>query len=214
MNDQKLNVRYDGVKRSVTFNNLLKTYSLGSKKVLDVGCGHGEYLKHFGPGSIGLTVNEDEVESGKKMGVVIKVGNIEQMTEDVGEFDVIYANNIFEHMLAPHTFLITIKKYLRSGGILILGVPCVPYVMPLKYFARFRGFASPSHVNFFVRETLRLTVVAAGWNVKKCSGFYFRLHILDQLFNLVCPHFYVVATPAADFEYDAKRLRELAAYQH
>ena len=70
------------------------------------------------------------------------------------------------------------------------------------------------HINFFTRTTLAKTVERGGWNVKCIRGFHFKNKIIDYLFNLVYPHFYVIATQDTDFAYPEKRLKELRGYSN
>ena len=207
-----LEKRMSNVSRSRTFNNIINEFNLSNKKVLDIGCSYGEFLAKFGKESVGLTVNQKEVAWGKLKNLDIQIGNIEEDYNTDEKFDVIFANNIFEHMLAPHLFLLKIKNYLKEDGILILGVPCVPYVQSLIRLRQFSGSLSPAHVNFFNRYTLQLFVEYGGWKVSKNSGFYFTNKILDFLFNFICPHFYIVAKVNKNFKYEEKRLIELSGY--
>jgi len=213
MTNEEIKKRIANVAKSSTFSNILRTYDLGNKKVLDIGCSYGEFLVKFGSGSMGVTVNDREVEWGKTNNVNIQLGNIEESFDTEEKFDSIFANNIFEHMLAPHLFLIKIKRFLKEDGLLILGVPCVPYAFPLVVFKKFNGFKSPAHVNFFNKYTLGKTVEYAGWTVVENRGFVFRNKFLDMFVDLICPHFYVVAKINKSFKYDDKRLVELSGYK-
>jgi 2-polyprenyl-3-methyl-5-hydroxy-6-metoxy-1,4-benzoquinol methylase len=65
--DPKIEKRFKNVMKSEAFMNILETFGLSEKKVLDVGCAFGEYLANFGMGSVGLTVVDEEVEFGKKI---------------------------------------------------------------------------------------------------------------------------------------------------
>jgi SAM-dependent methyltransferase len=205
--------RFNNVAKSTTFNNILSQFSLHDKVVLDIGCANGEFLRHFGKGSVGLTITPEEVEEGHRRGLDVRMANIEEdeLLFD-HKFDAIFANNIFEHMQSPHNFLIKIKAYLKEGGILILGVPCIPYISPLMRLRKFRGVLASLHINFFTRRTLMLTVEFAGWRVMQARGFRIRNRMLDYLLNPIYPHFYVVAQADPDFAYSPKRLKELAGY--
>lgn len=212
MDNTQLLLRMKKVADSRTFKNILTTYDLQNKKVLDIGCSYGEFLTHFGKDSLGLSVNPLEVAWGEQNNLNIKLGNIEESFDTDETFDVIFANNLFEHMLAPHIFLIKIKKYLKPDGILILGVPCIPYLFPLTIFKKFNGYSSPAHVNFFVKHTLGLSVRYAGWNILSNRGFIFKNKYMDHLADFICPHFYVTAHVDTDFAYDEKRKIELSGY--
>lgn len=205
--------RFRNAKASKTFNNIIRTFDLDQKAVLDIGCSYGEFLSNFGKGSVGITINNEEVIYGREHGLDIRFGNIESddfvLTE---KFDVIFANNIFEHLFSPHEFLCRIKKYLAPNGILILGVPCIPKAVFLLRFKKFRGSLSMLHINFFTKDTLTKTVERAGWQPFLVRGFHFMHPLIDFLFNPAYPHFYVGATVNTDFAYSDKRMKEIAGY--
>ena len=129
-----------------------------------------------------------------------------------GGFDVVWANNFFEHMNAPHLFLTAMRQELKPNGLLILGVPVIPYFSWLMIFRQFRGSYASSHVNFFTRRTLIATVRAAGWHVRAARPFYFQMAGLDLFGNLIAPHIYVVAESDLNFKYSRKRSLSLAGY--
>ena len=212
--EAKMQKRYDGVSRSKTFQNIVRTFSLDTKSVLDIGCSYGEFLAHFGPGSVGISISQDEVAYGKSMGLDVRYGNAE--SDDLvqnEQFDVIFANNIFEHLYSPHDFLIKIKKMLNPEGELILGVPCIPKIVSLLHVRKFRGALAEQHINFFTKDTLIKTVERAGWAPISARGFRIMHPQLDHLIDPIYPHFYVTAKPDLGFEYTAKRMREIAGYQ-
>jgi SAM-dependent methyltransferase len=212
----KVEARFSAVARSKTFMHIVRTYSLGEKRVLDIGCSYGEFLTHFGRGSVGLTIDPGEVAYGQSRGLDIRLANIEEDEIDVPEkqFDVIFANNIFEHLLAPHLFLIKVRKYLADDGVLILGVPCIPKLTFLLRFAKFRGSMATLHINFFTRDTLMYTVARGGWRVRTTRSFHAMSRLIDMLFDLIAPHFYVIADVDRDFSYHPKRMKELAGYSN
>ena len=55
-------IRFQNVTKSKTFKNLIETFKLDKKTVLDIGCSYGEFLINFGPRSLGLTIIKREVE--------------------------------------------------------------------------------------------------------------------------------------------------------
>jgi SAM-dependent methyltransferase len=211
--NQNIENRFKDVAESRTFNNILKILDLDKKSVLDLGCSYGEFLVHFGIGSVGVTISKDEVEYGKGRGLDIIYGNIESddfLLEE--KFDTIFANNLFEHLYSPHHFLCKIKKYLKPGGVLILGVPCIPKIVFLLNVNKFSGSLASAHINFFTKDTLVKTVEKGGWHMMMTRGFYFIDRFFDRLLNPIYPHFYVVASIDPDFKYSEKRLKELAGY--
>ena len=208
MNIQK---RFDKLKKSETFNRIIKSFGLRDRRVLDIGCGYGEYLANFGNGSAGITTTLSEVEYGKDNNLDIMYGNAELIDEInfKKSFNVIWANNFFEHILSPHSFLIKLKKISNSKTILILGVPVIPRIVFLLYLNKFKGALATSHINFFTRESLKLTVERAGWKVKNVKSFVFGTRVLDQIFTLFfSPHIYIIAENDINFKYNDKKLKE------
>jgi SAM-dependent methyltransferase len=213
LNENKIETRFKNQAKSKTFKNIISKFNLKNKSVLDIGCSYGEFLVHFGEGSLGLSISEEEVAYGKKKGLNIVYGNIEYDEVEIpGKYDVIFANNILEHLYSPHDFLIKIKRYLKEDGFLILGVPCAPTLKPLIYLDKFKGSLAVAHINFFTKYTLEKTVERAGWKVIEVGGFHFFNTSVDKLLNPIYPHFYVVARPLSEFKYHEKRIKELKGY--
>jgi 2-polyprenyl-3-methyl-5-hydroxy-6-metoxy-1,4-benzoquinol methylase len=211
--DQEIEKRFKNISRSQTFRNIITTFYLDKKSVLDIGCSYGEFLAHFGPQSVGVTITEEEVVYGKKKGLDIRFGNIEDKEFSLDKtFDVIFANNIFEHLYSPHQFLVGVKKYLKEDGVLILGVPCMPIITPLVHLRKFRGALAMAHINFFTKDTLIKTVERGGWVPQSTRGYHFMNPFIDHCLDLIYPHFYVAATKEKNFAYSDKRLKELAGY--
>jgi SAM-dependent methyltransferase len=205
--------RFKNTERSKTFKNITQIYGLGQKAVLDIGCSYGEFLIHFGPGSTGVTLTQAEVDYGVTKGLDVLYGNIEFDSFVLEKtYDVVFANNIFEHLYSPHNFLIKIKKYLKPEGILILGVPCIPKVNFLMRFPKFRGSLAVEHINFFTRDTLIKSVERGGWVVKSARGFHFSNPFVDTFLRPIYPHFYVIAKLDPAFAYPERRMKELAGY--
>jgi 2-polyprenyl-3-methyl-5-hydroxy-6-metoxy-1,4-benzoquinol methylase len=211
---ESIEKRFAGVEKSTTFQNILDSLNLRNKSVLDIGCSYGEFLIHFGKGSTGVTLTQAEVDYGLEKGLDMRFGNIESDSFVLeSTYDVIFANNIFEHLYSPHHFLIKIKKYLKPNGILILGVPAIPKIVSLVRLPKFRGSLAVEHINFFTRDTLIKTVERGGWNIQSARGFHFSNRIVDMLCNPIYPHVYVTATSDPSFKYPERRMKELLGYE-
>ncbi len=211
--DPTIEKRFENTAQSRTFQNIVRTFELNKKAVLDIGCSFGEFTALFGSGSTGITIVKDEVDYGRKKGLDIRYGNIESDDFSLEKtYDAVFANNLLEHLYSPHEFLCKIKRYLKPNGILVIGVPCVPKVVSLLYVRKFRGSLAVAHINFFTRDTLIKTVERAGWKPITTRGFHFFHAGIDHLLNPIYPHFYVVAVIDPAFTYAQKRMKELAGY--
>lgn len=201
------------VAASRTFAHLVQRFSLDKKTAVDIGCSEGYYLAHFGTGSMGVTIIPEHIAAAKERGLAVVEGNIEDPAFSLPKkFDIAWANNLFEHMNSPHLFLMKVREFLKPDGLLILGVPVIPWFSFLTRFKRFRGAYAASHVNFFTRRTLIETVRAGGWTVREARSFYFKNGAIDALINSLAPHIYIVAHPTPGFAYPNKRLRSLRGY--
>lgn len=217
INYKKENKRdlFEQIRHSRTFSNIVEKFKLDEKSVLDIGCSEGHYLQCFGEGSVGVTIIEEHVKEAKKRNMHVVLKNIENPKFSMNKkFDIVWANNIFEHMNSPHLFLTKMREQLIQDGILILGVPIIPYFSKLTRLKKFRGAYAVSHVNFFTRKTLIETVRSGGWDVKEARLFYMKNSFLDSLFNLIAPHMYIIATPNPNFKYPKKRLLSLKGYKN
>ncbi len=213
--DSDIKKRFANIAKSQTFRNIITTFNLDKKSVLDIGCSYGEFLTHFGTDSVGVTITQEEVAYGKKNNLDIRYGNIEDPSFVLDQtFDVIFANNIFEHLYSPHQFLVDVKKYLKNDGLLILGVPCMPIITPLVHLKKFRGALAMAHINFFTKSTLIKTVERGGWLPESTRGYHFMNPLIDHCLDPIYPHFYVAARLDANFAYSDKRMKELAGYSN
>lgn len=103
---------------------------MSSLKALDVGCGN---LKV--PGTIGVDFCKiDGVD------VVHDLNKFPYPFKD-GEFDVIYANQVLEHLSAPLEDIIAeLLRILKPDGVIKIEVP---------HALNVAGFADPTHVKFY-----------------------------------------------------------------
>lgn len=211
---EKINL-FTRVEHSRTFRNICKIFNLRECSVFDIGCGHGQYLRNFGEGSLGITTVQEEVDFGRANNLPIILGNAEDISLDLNKkFDAIWANNLYEHLLSPHAFLMNLKKISDEETKIILGVPVVPKIVSLMNLNRWRGALASNHVNFFTHTTLRLTVESAGWQTLCIRPFIFKNHFLDVLLRPIVPHVYVVARNNANFKYPPKKLGEWIGDEH
>lgn len=200
--------RFKNVARSRTFRGVIGELGLAKKRVLDIGCGYGEYLSLFGPGSVGITTTDEEVAYGQSHHLDIRKANAEALQDIRFEhaFDAVWANNLFEHLLSPHAFLMRLRAATADDATIIIGVPVIPVLPFLIRFRPFRGTLASNHIGFYTARSLSLTIERAGW--KAVPRTFLAPRWLDRFLVPLAPHVYIVARKDPSFTYPEKKLKE------
>lgn len=215
--EQQIQQRYTSVMTSKTFGRIVDAYKLKDKRVLDMGCGYGEFMQRFGSDSVGITTTRAEVAYGQSHNIDIREGNAELLDKTISpteNFDTFWANNLFEHLLSPHAFLVNLKQYAKNDALLILGVPVVPKIESLMMTRKFRGALATPHINFFTKKTLELTVTCTGWDVLESRPFFRSSSLIDNAISPMMPHIYIVAKNSPTYQYPPKKVHEWEDNEH
>ncbi len=105
--------------------NINRRVNVSGKRVLEIGCGRGEVGRalnsQFGCEVVGVDVssypNWDEVQDGVSL---IQTDLTDEKHIDIGSFDLIYSNSVWEHVRHPYTMLERAFDVLKPGGYLLL----------------------------------------------------------------------------------------------
>lgn len=148
------------------YRHLIETYGLEGKTFIEVGCGRGEFLavlKEFPVRAYGIEHKRDLVQIARNEGLSVSEGFTE--TEDTripeGPFDVFLSFNFLEHQPDPGTMLRCIHKNLREGGMGLITVPSLEYI--LKYDGYYELIHD--HIGYYSFETLRFLLEDNGFQV-------------------------------------------------
>ncbi len=95
-------------------------------QALDIGAGFGDFLaelKLLGWDAVGTEVSEDAVRHAGRRGVEVLLGSLEDACLPGQSFDLVTMWHVLEHVPWPGRTLDECARLVRSGGMLIIGVP-------------------------------------------------------------------------------------------
>lgn len=144
------------------------------KRVLDIGCGYGDQLWYFKQKGHDVAGIEPSVHRAMMAGAMLNTSVInsaiegvalEQAFVDKRRFDLIYLNQVLEHLDKPLNVIREIRKLLAPGGKLLLGVPDL-FGEAMSFFA-----FSITHTHSFSAAALRNLMRLAGFRATADLSF-------------------------------------------
>jgi len=95
-------------------------------KLLEIGCGKGAFSEYLTTTDYtGLEFSQQAIDIAKKAGIRVILQSIQEHSiEKPGYYDVVCSFQVLEHISAIYDFLNAVVKTIKTGGILILAVPC------------------------------------------------------------------------------------------
>lgn len=125
-----------------------------TRRLLDVGCGTGEFLRHLRESGhrgelVGLDTSEEAVQAVRTIpGVEAVLGSATDLGFPDGSFDVLTARHMLYHVDEPVTALAEFRRVLTDGGrciVLVNHAETVPKTMEMvRNVARELGLEPPS----------------------------------------------------------------------
>lgn len=138
-------------------------------RVLDVGCGNGEFLQaaaEAGYSACGVDVSDGAVGLCVQRGLAAAAGDYLTMRFD-GTFAMITLWDVVEHLKDPHLFLTRSRDLLDENGVLVLKIPGFNRLgfYPIALWSRlaYSVLGAPDHVQYFNRRSLSALLERAGF---------------------------------------------------
>ena len=153
------------------FGRWLGQHDLTGRKVLEVGCGRGEYLsllRDAGADATGIEHLPASVAACREAGLRVTEGFIDGPDTRLadGPFDGFAILNFLEHIPAAHLTLRGIVANLEPGAIGLVEVPDFDMILRMRLFAEF----VPDHLYYFTRQSLKHLLEGNGLEVLECSS--------------------------------------------
>ncbi len=103
-----------------------ETVSLQGRRVLDVGCGLGLYVHRFmelGAQAHGIEIDSERAHAALQVSPHIREGSAEELPYPDESFEVVFSNEVLEHVEDDERAISEAVRVLVPGGHLILFVP-------------------------------------------------------------------------------------------
>lgn len=138
---------------------VLKKYSLGCSKILDLGCGDGTRLSYISKNKkdcIGVDISKKAINIAKKQypKCEFRVMNLEHLSFRDNNFDLVYSAFVLEHLDNPEKVISEAIRVLKKSGLLILMAP--NYGAPNRTSPVGRYSRSKKLIEGFLQDIIRL----------------------------------------------------------
>lgn len=171
---------------------------LSVKTVLDVGCGHGNFLKYIKEITSAETWGIELVpEAAEKAGKVIdKVicSNVENAISLLPDnyFDCITFNDVLEHLVDPWEVLRQIADKLTADGVVVASIPNVRFSgnlvkLLIKKDWQYvdHGILDSTHLRFFTKKSMQRLFEETGYSLEVIKGINATKNWKFGLFNIL-----------------------------
>lgn len=157
----------------------LKTETIGSKKVLDIGCSVGIFLKtanEQGWETLGLEWNKKAILYARDtLGLDVRPQSLEEANFEDASFDAVTLWGVIEHLKQPVKTLQEIVRLLKPGGVLLTFCPNAASLVCRVLREKAATFDGRNHPSYFTPTSICLAMERVG--LKNSSISYYQANI-------------------------------------
>jgi 2-polyprenyl-3-methyl-5-hydroxy-6-metoxy-1,4-benzoquinol methylase len=146
----------------------------GGDRLLDVGCGAGDFLiraKACGWDAVGIEPDSSAAAQAQESGCKVYAGSIGQWADELGRFDVVTLGHVIEHVPEPRGTLETCHRLLKPRGLIWLETPNIESYGHARFGPSWVHLDPPRHLALFSSSSLKRALASAGFvGVRYCSS--------------------------------------------
>jgi SAM-dependent methyltransferase len=156
--------------RREQFGRFIQKYFREGKKIVEIGCGCGEYLsilQECGAQVYGLEHSEESVMQCVKKGLKVATGFVENNTWKINDspFDGFLMLSFLEHLPDPNGTVRGISYNLTDEAVGLVEVPNFDMILRNRLFSEFIS----DHLLYFTKETLTTALDLNGFEILACN---------------------------------------------
>jgi SAM-dependent methyltransferase len=182
---------YSGIR-----TEMLKYIPSTASKILEVGCGEGNFgaaLKKNNVEVWGIEYSQQEAKVAESKLDRVFAGDIMLHLDQLPEnyFDVIVCNDVLEHLIDPYTVLDKFKNKLTPAGIVVSSIPNIRFFRSFYDFVFNKnwdytdnGTMDKTHYRFFTINSIRKMYEGLGYEVLLHEGINPSKSIRPLIWNI------------------------------
>ena len=155
------------------FKSWAKEFNLIDKKILEVGCGKGEYLEilsDVGADAYGIEYARESVDYCLNKNLKVSQGFLGEKNLEINnnKFDGFMCLSFMEHWPEPNKVLNGLLMNLNEGAIGLIEVPNFDMILDDGLYSEFIS----DHLLYFTKESLIFTLQFNGFEVLSCESIW------------------------------------------
>lgn len=166
-------------------DDMLDFVPTGARRILEIGCGTGEFgaaIKRRGDVEIvGVELVEASAALARRHLDQVITADIQSQDIDLPaqSFDCLVCNDVLEHLVDPWSVLARLRHFVKPDGWLVTSIPNVRHhkvvrrlLWPGEWRYEDKGVLDRTHLRFFTRASARALVEGAGFAVVREQGIH------------------------------------------
>jgi SAM-dependent methyltransferase len=129
------------------------------RRVLDLGCRDGALTREYAAGNevVGVDADRDALAAAEKVGIETHWADLDQpLPFGDGNFDVVVAGELLEHLRDPRGVVGEVRRVLRPGGTFVASVPNAYRLKNrLRFLLGRKPEDDPTHLQMFAPHDVR-----------------------------------------------------------